>query len=164
MRWGIGGLVAAALCISLGAGCDKKEGPIDGIGPWHIGKTVASEGTICHPQESGLTWCSHNPELMIAEHSASVDLYFRGSEPSAKLVEILMAMRPPCNPEAIDAWLTSRLGPAEGRRGNAMIWRSKAAVIAALLPGPDGECRVHFLDPADEARLAAIERESQKTD
>ena len=39
-------LGAAVLAVS----CSKKEGPIDGIGSWHIGKTRAREGTICQPQ------------------------------------------------------------------------------------------------------------------
>jgi hypothetical protein len=141
--------------------CSKKEGPIDGIGGWHIGKTRVKEGTICQPQEGGdLTWCSHNPEMVIAEHRASVDLYFRGKGEEAVLVEILLAMGQPCNTEALDRWLTSKLGSASGTRGKALVWNGKAATVAALLPAKDGECRIHFLDPKDEKRLAELEKES----
>lgn len=154
-------LRALALFAALAAvSCSKKEGPIDGIGNWHIGKTRVTEGTICQPQEGGLTWCSHNPEMVIAEHRTSVDLYFRGQGDQAVLVEILLAVAQPCNTEALDRWLTDKLGPATGARGKAMVWSGKAATVAALLPAKDGECRIHFLDPKDDARLAQLEKES----
>lgn len=152
-------LVALALAASA-ASCSKEQGPIDGIGDWHIGKTRVREGTICQPQEGDLTWCSHNPEMVIAEHRASVDLYFRGKGEEAVLVEILLAMGQPCNTEALDRWLTNKLGAASGTRGKALVWTGKAATIAALLPAKDGECRIHFLDPKDDKRLAQLEKES----
>jgi len=148
------------LAAALAASCSKKAGPIDGIGGWHIGKTRVTEGVICQPQKGDLTWCSHQQEMTIAEHRASVDLYFRGKGDEAVLVEILLAMAQPCNTEALDKWLTSRLGAASGTRGKAMVWNTKAATIAALLPAKDGECRIHFLDPKDEARLAELAVES----
>lgn len=153
-------LVALAAAAVLAAACSKKEGPIDGIGGWHIGKSKVTEGTICQPQQGDLVWCSHNPEMVIAEHRASVDLYFRGQGDDAVLVEILLAMSQPCNTEALDRWLTSKLGAASGTRGKALVWTGKAATIAALLPSKDGECRIHFLDPKDEKRLAELEKES----
>jgi len=152
-------LVLAAVAIAL-VSCSKKEGPIDGIGAWHIGKTKVTEGVICQPQKDDLVWCSHQQDMTIAEHRASVDLYFRGKGDDAVLVEILLAMSQPCNTEALDKWLTSKLGAASGTRGKAMVWNTKAATIAALLPAKDGECRIHFLDPKDEARLAELEKES----
>lgn len=151
----------AVLAALAAVSCGKKEGPIDGIGAWHIGKSKVSEGTICQPQEgSDLTWCSHNPEMVIAEHRASVDLYFRGQGEDARLVEILLAIGQPCNTEALDRWLTSKLGAASGTRGKALVWNGEKATIAALLPAKDGECRIHFLDPKDQARLAQLEKES----
>jgi hypothetical protein len=152
-------LLAFTAAVSLPS-CSKKEGPIDGIGDWHIGKTKVKEGIVCQPQQGDLTWCSHQPELTIAEHRATVDLYFRGTGEDAVLVEILLAIGQPCNTEALDRWLTSKLGAASGTRGKALVWNSKAATIAALLPAKDGECRIHFLDPKDEKRLAELEKES----
>ncbi len=139
--------------------CSKKEGPIDGIGDWHIGKTKVKEGIVCQPQQGDLTWCSHQPELTIAEHRATVDLYFRGTGEDSVLVEILLAIGQPCNTEALDRWLTSKLGAASGTRGKALVWTGEKATIAALLPAKDGECRIHFLDPKDAARLAQLEKE-----
>ena len=153
-------LVAALVAALSATACNKKEAPIDGIGPWHLGKSKASEGTICQPQDGGLTWCSHNPEMTIAEHRASVDLYFRGQEPDAKLVEILLALSAPCNREAIDRWLTQRLGAATRAAGNAVVWEGEAATIVGMLPAADGECRIHFVAPSDKARLAALEKEA----
>jgi len=154
-------LRALAVIAALAAvSCSKKEGPIDGIGNWHLGKTKVGEGTICQPQEgSDLTWCSHNPEMVIAEHRASVDLYFRGKGEDARLVEILLAIGQPCSNEALDRWLTNKLGAAGGTRGKALVWTGEKATIAALLPAKDGECRIHFLDPKDAARLAQLEKE-----
>ena len=149
-------LVAALAVVS----CNKKEGAIDGIGEWHIGKTRVSEGTICQPQKGDLIWCSHQVELTIAEHRASVDLYFRGKGEDALLVEILLAMSQPCNTEALDRWLTNKLGASSGTRGRALVWTGEKTTIAALLPAKDGECRIHFLDPKDQTRLAELEKES----
>jgi hypothetical protein len=151
---------AALVAVVSALSCSKKEGPIDGIGPWHLGKSVASQGAICQPQDGGLTWCSHNPEMTIAEHRASVDLYFRGHQPDAVLVEILLALSAPCNREAVDRWLTHRLGAATRTAGQAIVWQGEAATIAALLPAADGECRIHFVSPGDRARLAALEKEA----
>jgi hypothetical protein len=153
-------LVAAVLVF---AGCKKKEAPIDGIGPWHIGRSVKSEGTICRPIEDGVTYCSHNPELVIAEQRATVDLYFRGTQDSAPLTEILLALGA-CDAEAVDRWLTSRLGTAAAQRGRALVWTGAAATVAALLPARDGVCEVHFLEPTDEKRLARLAAESMPAD
>jgi hypothetical protein len=151
-------LAAALACASIGA-CKKKEASIDGIGPWHIGRSVKSEGTICRPVEDGLTYCSHNPEMSIAEHRATVDLYFRGSQDSSPLAEILLALGP-CNAEQVDRWLTTKLGVAGAQRGRALVWPGVAATVIALLPSRDGICEVHFVDPSDEKRLAQLEAES----
>lgn len=152
---------AAALLAASAAACDKKEAPIDGIGPWHIGRTQKKEGTICRPVEDGLTYCSQNPEMSIAEHRATVDLYFRGAEDTSPLVEILLALGA-CNAEAVDRWLTSKLGTASEQRGRALVWPGSGAraTVVALLPSRDGVCEVHFLEPTDEKRLAQLGRES----
>jgi len=150
---------AALLAASAASACDKKEAPIDGIGPWHIGRSVKSEGTICRPIEDGLTYCSNNPEMSIAEHRATVDLYFRGREDKSPLAEILLALGP-CDAEAVDRWLTSKLGTASAQRGRALVWPGAKATVIALLPSRDGVCEVHFLEPTDEKRLAQLGRES----
>lgn len=152
--------LAAALLVAALAACGKKEAPVDGIGPWHIGRSVKSEAAVCRPVEGGLSYCSLNPEMNIAGHRASVDLYFRGTEDSAPLGEILLALGP-CDTQAVDAWLTEKLGPAPGQRGRALVWPGKAATVAALLPASDGVCQVHFLEPNDEKRLGQLEKESQ---
>lgn len=154
-------ILAALLTFALTA-CSKKEGDVDGIGEWHIGKTKVSEGFVCTPWENGMTFCSNQPPKNIADHTATVDLYFRGHGEDAPLVEILLAVQGACNTESLDKWLSSKLGSAPTRRGKAFVWPGKAATVAALLPAADGECRVHFLDPKDETRLAELEKESQK--
>jgi hypothetical protein len=152
---------AAALLAASAAACDKKEAPIDGIGPWHIGRTQKKEGTICRPVDDGLTYCSQNPEMSIAEHRATVDLYFRGAEDTSPLVEILLALGA-CDAEAVDRWLTSKLGVASAQRGRALVWpgAGQRATVVALLPSRDGVCEVHFLEPTDEKRLAQLGNES----
>ena len=151
----------AALAVALAAlaACEKKAAPVDGIGPWHIGRSVASEGTICRPLEDGTTYCSHNPEMSIAEHRASVDLYFRGHESSSTLSEILLALGS-CDVQAVDRWLTSKLGVAPTRRGRAPVWPGEKATVVALLPAQDGVCQIHFLEPNDQKRLGQLEKES----
>src|SRR5215210_1154464 len=97
--------------------CKKKEGAVDGIGEWHIGKTTVADGFVCTPWENGLTFCSNQPPKNIGDHTASVDLYFRGHEETSPLVEILLAVQGSCNTESLDKWLTSKLGPSPARRG-----------------------------------------------
>jgi hypothetical protein len=145
--------------VAAAAGCRKKESPIDGIGTWHIGRSVKSEGTVCRPVEDGLTYCSQNPEMSIAEHRATVDLYFRGQADSSPLVEILLALGP-CDAEAVDRWVTTRMGPAPVHRGRAMVWPGPSATAVSLLPARDGICEIHFLEPGAEKRLAQLEKES----
>ena len=154
IRW-TPAVAVALLAVCAAGACKRKERPIDGIGPWHIGRSVKSEGTICRPVEGGLTYCSHNPEMSIAEHRATVDLYFRGHEDSAPLNEILLALGP-CDAEAVDRWLTTRLGMASSQRGRALVWSGPASTAVALLPASDGICEIHFLDPKDAARLAQL--------
>jgi hypothetical protein len=156
-RWTVAVVVVALAAL---AACDKKEPPIDGIGKWHIGKTVKSEGTICQPQKDGTTYCSHNPAMNIAEHRASVDLYFRGQDESAPLSEILLALGP-CDVGKVDRWLTEKLGVAPAHRGRAPVWPGTSSTVVALLPAQDGVCQIHFLEPNDEKRLAQLEVESQ---
>lgn len=139
--------------------CKSKTSPVDGIGPWHIGKSTVSEGTICRQLEDGTTYCSHNAEMTIAEHRASVDLYFRGQEETSTLNEILLALGA-CNVQAVDGWLTRKLGAAPAHRGKVPVWPGKAATVVALLPSRDGVCQIHFVDPGDEKRLAQLEAES----
>jgi len=152
-------LLAALTALAALSACEKKEPPIDGIGPWHIGRSVKSEGTICQPLEDGVTYCSHNPPMSIADHRATVDLYFRGHQDSAPLGEILLALGS-CDVQAVDRWLTSKLGVAPAQRGRAPVWPGPKATVVALLPAQDGVCEVHFLEPNDEKRLAQLEKES----
>ncbi len=155
-RWTAGLVIALAAL----AACDKKEPPIDGIGKWHIGKTLKSEGTICQPLKDGMTFCSHNPQMNIAEQPTTVDLYFRGHEDSAPLSEILLSLGG-CDVQAVDSWLTNKLGVAPAHRGRAPVWPGASSTVVALLPAQDGVCEIHFLEPNDEKRLAQLEKESQ---
>lgn len=159
-------LTALLLCAAAGAaagpsGCKRAKSPIDGIGPWHVGKTTVADGYVCQPQKDGTTWCSNQPEMIIAEQRATVDLYFRGHDKTSRLEEILLALGT-CNTEAVDKWLTSKLGPAPEHREKALVWPGKASTVLALLPAADGECRIHFVRPDADKRIAQIARESVK--
>lgn len=152
-------IAAALLAVLAVAACKREEPPIDGIGRWHIGRSLKSEAAVCRPLGDGISYCSPNPEMSVAGHRATVDLYFRGAGDSAPLSEILLALGP-CDVEAVDSWLTTKLGPAPGRRGRAFVWPGKAATVAALLSASDGVCQIHFLEPSDEKRLGQLEKES----
>src|SRR5947207_5561161 len=95
--------LAAALTVAALPACKRAKAPIDGIGPWHIGKTKKSEGVVCTPSDD-MTFCSNQEEMHIAEHRASVDLYFRGHDDSSPLAEILLDLGS-CRVEAVDKWL-----------------------------------------------------------
>jgi hypothetical protein len=146
-------LILAATLIPAAA-CDKKT-EIDGVGSWHLGGTTRKDGYVCTPQSDGITFCSQQPPMAIAEQEADVLLYFKGHEKSAPLIEIILSIDR-CKPEGVVLALESQLGAAHEIEGNMRVWTGKAAVILAQLPTKDGRCEISFVDPTDTKRIAQI--------
>lgn len=149
-------VLVVALSVAAFA-CKKEEQVIDGVGDYHLGKTVEKDVKHgrCTPQDSGLNWCAHLPRLQVAEQAADVHLYFEGSEPTAKLVEILLSINA-CKSRPVQLQFEHELGPAQESVAGQLIWRSKAAVIVAQLDLPDGRCELNFVAPTDAKRIAEL--------
>jgi hypothetical protein len=152
-------IFAFAAIATAASGCKREEAAIDGIGQYHLNKTQLKDGVVCRPIEDGLTYCSNNPQLTIAEQLAQVDLYFRGAEETAPLVEILIAVNR-CKPQAIEMALNTQLGTAGTQLDNKLFWEGKAAVIVAQLPAPDGVCEINFVAPKEKERIAQLKGEA----
>jgi hypothetical protein len=135
--------------------CKGKQAEIDGVADWHLGRTQKKEGYVCTPQKDGITFCSSQPQIMIAEQAAEVLLYFAGNEDTAPLVEIILAIDR-CRPEAVALAFEKQLGAPHESSGTTRIWSGKSAVIIAQLPTPDDRCEISFVDPTDAKRIAEL--------
>ena len=144
-------LIAAAL-----SGC-RKDNDYNGIGQWVLLNTTLSDAEgACTPGE--ITFCSHADTLNVGGQPASVNLYFRGSEPTAPLVEIELTTRS-CDPNGVGSALFEFLGPPQTRRDKRMFWNAKRAYVSAKLPGRAGRCVVNYVTPEDTKRIAELAAE-----
>ena len=85
-RGGLALLVLAALA------CGSREPEYDGIGSWRFTRTTLKDitGGLCQPTDLDdgrkATWCFAQQPVRLAGSAAEVDLYFLGSEPTARLI------------------------------------------------------------------------------
>jgi hypothetical protein len=147
-------VVVCLLAMAMPA-CSRKQGAIDGIGEWHLGKTQKKEGYVCTPQPDGITFCSSQPQMTIAEQAADVLLYFAGDRDDSLLVEIILSINR-CRPEGVALAFENQLGPPTEIAGTVRVWSGKAAMIIAQLPASDGRCEINFVDPRDQKRIGQI--------
>lgn len=147
--------VLAALCaVTLLGSCSRKKGEIDGIGEYRIGVTTVADGTVCTPRGE-YTWCSHNPGVAIGKRPADVDLYFAGTEETARAVEILVSVKR-CDVPLLVKDLEEQLGPSKEIASKLMVWRNSKVVIVAQLPAESGRCEVNFLAHSETKRIAKL--------
>ncbi len=149
------GVAVLALSVVFAAGCSRKPKEIDGIGDWHLGLTQKKDGYVCTPQSDGITFCSQQPQMGIADQVADILLYFRGNEETSPLVEIIVSIDR-CRPEGVVMAFEKQLGPPHERAANLHMWFGKLATIIAQLPTSDGRCEINFVDPADAKRIAEL--------
>jgi len=154
-------LVCAALL--LGAGCDKKSSSTDvaGLGKYKFTTTTLKqvrEG-VCQPTEltdgrKG-TWCFQLPGFKIGNAVAEMDLYFLGTEPDAKLIEIQVKVRG-CNEVELDQWMRSALGTPIESKATRAYWKNKYLWAAALMPSEPARCLVHLLPITENSEIDRI--------
>ncbi len=152
---------AVALIVLALAACKGGAGEVNGIGPYQFGKST--RGTIhqgnCQPTDLADgkkgTWCFLLPPFKVgAKHAANVDLYFAGTEDSAPLVKVVLAVRG-CEEQELDTWMRERFGLPFETKGGREFWKNDFQWIMAELPTEPGKCLVYLL-PIGEA--AEIER------
>ena len=148
----------AALVVALAAlACSRPKKEIDGYGLFHLGTSTIADGYACAPSGE-LTYCSNNPSPPLAGHKTTTDLYFRGAEKSAPLVEILVGVNA-CRPDDVAADLVETLGEPSESGQTYLLWRQESAIIVARLPVEPGVCEVSFVAPTERARLAELRGE-----
>ena len=155
-------MIGLGLGLTLGgAGCSRKT-EYAGLGPWHVKRTVLRDATgRCEPTDlpdgrKG-TWCYGQPGLRLGGQDASVDLYFGGTTPDAKLVELQLQFRG-CKDDQLGSWVRQTFGAPYEEHGRRALFKNTGAFVVADLPESPGRCTLHMLprsEAAEVARLAA---------
>ena len=157
---------AIALAVVALVGCsEKKANNISGVGKYKFTTTTladAKEGN-CQPTELSdgrkATWCFALPPFKLAKRTvADVDLYFDGTAPTSKLIEIQLKIRG-CQEAEVESWMRSAFGPPIESKSTRVYWKNEFLWAAALLPSEPARCLVHLLPLSENAE---IERLKQK--
>lgn len=145
------------------AGCEKKPAEFSGVGRWKFTSSTlaqAREG-VCQPTELAdgrkATWCFAQPPFKIGKRVADVDLYFLGTEPDAKLIEIQLKVRG-CVEDELDQWMRAAFGPPIETTSTRGYWKNSFLWAAALMPSEPARCVVHFLPLSENAEIARIKQ------
>jgi hypothetical protein len=156
----LAGLTAAAVAA---AGCDGRDPEPSGLGNWRFPHTTLRDVTAgrCQPTdlEDGrkATWCFLQPPIRIGARTAEVDLYFLGSDPTARLIEIQLKLRG-CREDELDQWMRTAFGPPIEARATRSYWKNSFLWAGALMPSEPGRCVVHFLPLSENAEIARIKQ------
>jgi len=157
-------VAAAVVAAALGGGCRKKA-EIGGIGPYHVDRTTLASATgRCEPTDlpdgrQG-TWCYGQPALRVADQNAQVDLYFPGTDPAAKVIEIQLQIRG-CKEEPLAGWLRKAFGQPSEELSTKTIWKNDKVYVVGELPSSPGRCLVRVLPRSEEAELQRIRAQGQ---
>lgn len=148
-------LVIALAAVAVASAACKRDREIDGVAGWSLERTTLADAQgICSPYGE-LTWCYRNPGLSLGEQRASVDLYFRGDDDDAPLVEILLAINA-CRPAEVEGVLSSQLGDPAMRRDSVLRWDGAYAITFAQLESKGGSCEINIVSPDDDDRIAEL--------
>jgi hypothetical protein len=156
--------LAAALVTALaGTGCSSRDAEYDGIGNWRFAHTTRKDiiDGICQPADLNdgrkATWCFAQPPVKLGGSTAEVDLYFLGTEPTAKLIEIQLKVRG-CHEDQLDQWLRTAFGAPIQTRPTRGYWKNSFLWVAALMPSEPGRCLLHFLPLSENAEIERIKQ------
>lgn len=153
--------VAAALVLVLG--CKDRAPEYGGIGEWRFSQTTLADAKHgkCEPTDlkDGRrgTWCFANPPYKLANRTAEVDLYFAGTEPEAKLIEIQLKVRG-CVEHDLERWISENFGPPIERRPGRAYWKNAFVWIAGMIPDSPGRCLIHMLPLSESAEIGRIKQ------
>ena len=113
------------------------------------------------------TWCFALPPIRIGaagrdgqqgKQTAEVDLYFLGTEPTARLIEIQLKVRG-CHEDELDQWLRQGFGPPVDSKPKRGYWKNSFLWVAALMPSEPGRCLVHVLPLSENAEIDRIKQQ-----
>ena len=138
----------------MGACSTPKSSDNKVFGLYEIGVTTPADVGVCRPQDDQ-TYCSNNPSPKIGGGRTQTDLFFRGHEDDAPLVEILVAVWS-CKPGQVSADLHKMLGEPTQVATKRTYWRLKEMTVIALLPRENNLCTLHFLDHTETERILEL--------
>lgn len=150
--------VVAAIALAA-AGCERKP-ELAGIGRYHVGKlTLAKAPGRCEPTDlpdgrKG-SWCYAQPKIGIAGMNADVDLYFGGTEPTSKVIEIQLQLVG-CKEPVLLGWLKKNFGAPVEERATQAFWEKAAIYVVGELPSPSGRCLVRVLPRSERAEYERL--------
>ncbi|MBX3161092.1 MAG: hypothetical protein KF773_34345 [Deltaproteobacteria bacterium] len=156
MRW-----LAAPVALVALAACGKGSADYTGVANWQFGTTTLADVTVGRCQPSDLndgrkgTWCFGNQPFKVGTKISEVDLYFDGTVPTSKLIEIQLSVRG-CIEDEVVQWMTQSFGPPVEERKERAYWKNSFLWAAALVPQRPGRCRVHLLPLTEEREIARI--------
>jgi hypothetical protein len=154
--------LALAACLACLA-CSSREPEISGIGPWRFTRTTLKDATngICQPTDLNDgrkgTWCFAQTPFRLGKSNAEVDLYFLGTEPTARLIEVQLKIRG-CHEDELEQWMRSAFGPPVDSKPTRGYWKNSFLWAAALMPSEPGRCLVHLLPLSENAEIARIKQ------
>ena len=156
-----GGLALVVLA-SLAGGACGREPEYDGIGNWRFGHTTLKDATgRCQPVDLNDgrqgTWCFGQQPSRIGGAKADIDLYFLGTEPAAKLIEVQLKVHG-CREDELEHWLRVAFGPPIQTRATRGYWKNSFLWAAALMQSEPGRCLVHVLPLSENAEIARIKQ------
>lgn len=157
---GLLGVLVLALAL-VGVACSSREPEYAGIGRWRFTHSTLRDVTegVCQPTELGDgrkgTWCFAQTPFKIGARSAEVDLYFLGTEKTARLIEIQLKVRG-CHEDELDQWMRTAFGPPIESKPTRGYWKNSFLWAAALMPSEPGRCLVHFLPLSENGEIERI--------
>jgi hypothetical protein len=157
----------AVAAVAVVGACGDRTPEFSGIGKFRFGHTTLAQiqDGICQPTDLNDgrkgTWCFAQTPIRIGRDgtsTAEVDLYFLGTEPTAKLIEIQLKVRG-CHEDALDQWMRTAFGPPIESKATRGYWKNSFLWAAALMPSEPGRCLVHFLPLSENAEIDRIKQQ-----
>jgi hypothetical protein len=156
---------AAVLAAVAMVACGERKAEHSGVGRWTFTSSTlaqAKQAGRCQPTELSdgrkATWCFGVQPFKIGGRVTEINLYFKGAEDDARLLEIQLQTRG-CVEEDLEKWMRTNFGPPFETRPGRGYWKNSFLWAAALMPSDPGRCIVHLL-PISEG--SEIERIKQK--
>jgi len=153
----------ALLALGVGLACEGRAPEFAGVGKWTFTRTTLHDVTsgICQPTDLNDgrkgTWCFAQTPFRIGKSNAEVDLYFLGTDPTARLIELQLKIRG-CHEDELDQWMRGAFGPPIDSKATRGYWKNSFLWAAALMPSEPGRCLVHFLPLSENAEIDRIKR------
>jgi hypothetical protein len=156
-------MTRALLVLAAIVACKGRDPEPSGVGQWTFTSSKLSDVRHgdCQPTKlmdgRQATWCFAQTPYKIGKRVAEVDLYFLGTDPEAKLIEIQLKVRG-CVEDELDQWMRSAMGPPIESKGTRGYWKNGFMWAAALMPSEPGRCVVHFIPLEENAEIERLKQ------